>query len=436
MALPVLPDTSATDELTRRFSSFADCVWNCSAYIIKLVFDILGRCVVCTRNGLRKETIYVCETCNARPNLHPDTCFKTYHTLLTQTALMILHNVEEDAELRIQAYLALVANPTPKVADIIKELIDKEPINQVGSFIVSHLHNIRSSTSPEKEAAKTILGNIINKKKFPFDQRKFSKNLELSYSLDALNIGAVGEMNQIFSQNSFIPRSVSLNLTTQLFGHSVNLAEVSLRTENLEWHLEKYFGRKGILRSKGKEFIDKFADEAERVVNKTLEQTKRSVNKKQTFAVINKIDYKKARTFLDVGLTYPTGLGFGLKINVNGNFALNIKLDSKADVKAIMNNQKNSFVAFQFVPSGSLELASTLVVDADVVESGVKVSANLHSSTGTDLTVKVLDGYGVDVKLGLPVKKQEILNFHSDVFSVTRVKTGSEVETPVKFNVK
>ncbi|KAG8316072.1 hypothetical protein J6590_058817 [Homalodisca vitripennis] len=81
MPLPVLPDTSATDELTRRFSSFADCEWNCCVYVVKLVFDILGRCVVCTRNGLRKETIYVCETCTARPNLHPDTCFKTYQTL-------------------------------------------------------------------------------------------------------------------------------------------------------------------------------------------------------------------------------------------------------------------------------------------------------------------------------------------------------------------
>ncbi|KAG8301100.1 hypothetical protein J6590_060877 [Homalodisca vitripennis] len=81
MPLPVLPDPSATDKLTRRFSSFLDCDWNCCAYVVTLVFDILGRFVVCTRNGLRKETIYVCETCTARPNLHPDTCFKTYHTL-------------------------------------------------------------------------------------------------------------------------------------------------------------------------------------------------------------------------------------------------------------------------------------------------------------------------------------------------------------------
>ncbi|KAG8246358.1 hypothetical protein J6590_086750 [Homalodisca vitripennis] len=76
MPLPVLPDTSATDELTRRVSSLADCEWNCCVYVVKLVFDILGRCVVCTRNGLRNETIYVCETCTARPNLHPDTSSK------------------------------------------------------------------------------------------------------------------------------------------------------------------------------------------------------------------------------------------------------------------------------------------------------------------------------------------------------------------------
>ncbi|KAG8323638.1 hypothetical protein J6590_001358 [Homalodisca vitripennis] len=53
--LPVLPDTSATDELTRRFSSFTDCGWNCCVYVVKLVFDILGRCVVCTRNGLSRR---------------------------------------------------------------------------------------------------------------------------------------------------------------------------------------------------------------------------------------------------------------------------------------------------------------------------------------------------------------------------------------------
>lgn len=81
-------------------------------------------------------------------------------------------------------------------------------------------------------------------------------------------------------------------------------------------------------------------------------------------------------------------------------------------------------------------MTSLLAIDAHIVESGVKVAATLHSSTGLDLTVKVLEGYGVDVKIGLPVKKQEILNFNSDVVSIVRKLKGQEVESPIKFDVQ
>lgn len=39
-----------------------------------------ARCVVCLKRGLRKETIYHCKTCGAKPALHPDLCFELYHT--------------------------------------------------------------------------------------------------------------------------------------------------------------------------------------------------------------------------------------------------------------------------------------------------------------------------------------------------------------------
>lgn len=39
-----------------------------------------ARCVVCLKKGLRKETIYLCKTCEAKPALHPDDCFEIYHT--------------------------------------------------------------------------------------------------------------------------------------------------------------------------------------------------------------------------------------------------------------------------------------------------------------------------------------------------------------------
>lgn len=39
-----------------------------------------GRCVVCLKNGERKETIYFCNTCARKPYLHPDDCFEIFHT--------------------------------------------------------------------------------------------------------------------------------------------------------------------------------------------------------------------------------------------------------------------------------------------------------------------------------------------------------------------
>jgi hypothetical protein len=96
----------------------------------------------------------------------------------------------------------------------------------VGGFIVSHLRNLRASTNPDKADAKHHFGAIYSTDRFPVDVRKYSLYHELSYSLDSLNLGASGEANVIYSQQSYIPRSVSLNLTTQLFGHSVNLFEV------------------------------------------------------------------------------------------------------------------------------------------------------------------------------------------------------------------
>lgn len=97
----------------------------------------------------------------------------------------------------------------------------------VGAFIVSHLRNLRASANPDKESAKAQLSNIKTHKRFPNDLRKFSRNFEISTLVDLLNIGASAESNIIFSQKSFVPRSASLNLTTDVFGHSVNLFEVS-----------------------------------------------------------------------------------------------------------------------------------------------------------------------------------------------------------------
>lgn len=41
-----------------------------------------------------------------------------------------------------------------------------------------------------------------------------------------LGIGSNVDANVIYSQDSFMPRSANLNLTTELFGRNINLIEV------------------------------------------------------------------------------------------------------------------------------------------------------------------------------------------------------------------
>lgn len=41
------------------------------------------QCMVCSNRsaGIRKETVFFCDTCEKKPGLHPGECFKRYHTL-------------------------------------------------------------------------------------------------------------------------------------------------------------------------------------------------------------------------------------------------------------------------------------------------------------------------------------------------------------------
>lgn len=52
------------------------------------------------------------------------------------------------------------------------------------------------------------------------------------------------ESNFIWSQNSFVPRSLSLNLTVDLFGKSINLIEFGTRIQGIESLLEKTFAKR------------------------------------------------------------------------------------------------------------------------------------------------------------------------------------------------
>ena len=138
-----------------------------------------------------------------------------------------------------------MACPEGTTLDRVLRILETEPINQVGSFIWTHLTNLQETSNPLKQQIRAILENEVLKKAFDLDKRKFSRNLEWSLFSELINMGGSVESNVIFSENSFLPRSAMVNLTIDMFGQSVNLLEMGGRMQGMEQMLEKFFGPGG-----------------------------------------------------------------------------------------------------------------------------------------------------------------------------------------------
>lgn len=159
-----------------------------------------------------------------------------------ESMLTLLEDRQLDSEVRINAYLAAMRCAEDQALVRIKSLLESEEINQVGSFIWTHLTNLQETASPAKASVRAILENTQLQKQFDLDKRKFSRNVEFSTFSELLNVGGSVESNLIWSADSFIPRSAMLNLTVDVFGQSVNLLEVGGRVQGLEDLLERVFG--------------------------------------------------------------------------------------------------------------------------------------------------------------------------------------------------
>lgn len=150
-----------------------------------------------------------------------------------------------NSELRIYSYLQSMRCPDYISVAEIKSILEHEPVNQVGSFVWSHLTNLAKSNSPVRIEAQGLLLNDELSEKFKLDIRKFSRNYEHSLFFDEYNFGTTTDANLIFGTDSYLPRIASVNFTADLFGQSVNFFEFSARAEGFEELAANAFGPQG-----------------------------------------------------------------------------------------------------------------------------------------------------------------------------------------------
>ncbi|XP_014902708.1 apolipophorins isoform X1 [Poecilia latipinna] len=169
--------------------------------------------------------------------------FRRFPCSADRSVLLQLYRCSrEDLEVRIAAYQQLMLCPDQEVFEVVKTTLKNETSSQVGSFVWSHLTNILRSEDPVKQTLIQLLPDDIISRDFEAEFWKYS-----SYS-DHTFVSGFGiknlETSLIFSPKSFLPRSISANLTMYLHGRAHNLLEVDLHMENFEPLLRSVFGQK------------------------------------------------------------------------------------------------------------------------------------------------------------------------------------------------
>lgn len=393
-------------------------------------------------------------------------------------------NYTMQSEVRIYSYLQTMRCPDYLSIKMIKHVLKNEKINQVGAFVWSHLHNLLKSASPVNVFIQGLLADADLGNKFNMDRRRFSRNYEYSLFFDDYNFGFTSDSNLIFGTDSYIPKSLSLNFTADVFGESINFFELDTRLEGYEHLFESIFGPKGplngdVIREKFKILYDKLMNstsdddsseeevfdrrrrdlrsgramkpELERSINQfayTLKNNPRALRTVMGLKIfgncfryrtsegalefnsllqyVNLINYAaaifsgkefaytKSGIFLDALYQVPLITGVPLKVSALGASSLDMRFQGK-----FLNSTNEGYnMEVKFKPSVSVDVISAMKADLFHETIGVKVKANLYSSTAVEANIKIKTNPGdqlVSIQLNLPQERNEILSVRSEM---------------------
>ncbi|XP_045482614.1 uncharacterized protein LOC123686485 [Harmonia axyridis] len=371
----------------------------------------------------------------------------------------LYRNYEQDSELRIAAYLQIMRCPNYLMMRTIRNTLEQEEVNQVGSFVWSHLKNLLKSAVPSRVEIQGLLSDKDLVRKFSSDLRKFSHNYEGSLFFEEYNIGGNYDSNLIFSTKSYVPSSASFNFTVDLFGESINMFEVTARVQGFENYFESLFGPKGpwsysklqdklpkmrFAREIGNELLKSqlqdipnvmenefgdpkvsfavrmFGNDLKYVTYNGYEEMKEAVDHLnpihyfQRFISKKEIDFHKAMMFLDSKYSIPTGAGLPLSLSAVGTSSITMKLSG--DLKAENFSKKKELdLQTDIKPTISLDLTGSLEVDAHFAKTGLKVKTSMYSSTAVEGKVSVRGFKLAKVHISIPQQRSEIFNSRSDL---------------------
>lgn len=388
----------------------------------------------------------------------------------------IYQNYTQSVEMRIASYLQFMKCPTYKTIKKVKTFLPTESVNQVASFVWSHLTNLAKTSSPQKVELQGLLADNRIDEKNNFDFRKFSKYHEYSLFFEEYNFGISGESNVIFGTESYLPRYIQFNGTINLFGNSLNPLEFAMRIKGMESYIESIFGLNGALNFD--KLIDKFGfvfenfknlfNFEDNIVNSFLRsrrsvdnlvdqiayQPKYEFNKPTGYfeykvfgndvnfyrfeglnelsEIIKKIIpmeqmkgifskkeevFIKSGTLIDVSYTVPLSSGFPLILSGFGAYSLDMRYF------AGLNNADNAWETktIDFIgrikPALSMEFQTMMQIDMFHATTDARVKSNVYSNYAIETELKVKSNEHASLKMKLPQDRNDILSIQTHLLS-------------------
>ncbi|KAK5638057.1 hypothetical protein RI129_012352 [Pyrocoelia pectoralis] len=196
-------------------------------------------------------------------------------------------DIQQDSEFRIKAYLVAAKCPTGKTANAVKALLDNEPSYQITP----------KTWSMRERALSTNWRNTFSSAFQNQRKRDVGKG----------DLDAMAKQTQIKTHE--LNKDLDIDFSVKLFGCELLFLSINDQTGNLSPNnlIDQIFDK-----------LDEGIDEV-----KNLEKSVQS-------------NY----VFLDSEFSYPTSLGFPLRVSVEGTSSVQLKVATKIDIRSLMSSKQ------------------------------------------------------------------------------------------------
>ncbi|ELW67642.1 hypothetical protein TREES_T100018447 [Tupaia chinensis] len=333
---------------------------------------------------------------------------------------------EEDAEIRINAYLALMKCPGEEVFAQVRRTLAGEQSTQVGSFVWSHLLQLLETGDPLKRALRDALPEDILSQEFHPETWRHSTYSDITFRSVSGSLGANLEGTLLFSPASFLPRSAMVNLTFHVLGRAFNLLEVTQRSgarRALQCALSvKVFGHEltfvtcGVL---GRLVQRQSLSLAELAVKLLKGSRAPAALGMATFWVRclqgQEVQVTRRLSLASEELVFPTVSGLPARLTLNASAAISVRIRGNADFQQSSDFSVDGYVK----PSALLQVSAQMGTAGTLGQAGLRWVTSMRGTASLDGGIQARKGRDLKVHLNTPEETVDLFGFSSELYLVT-----------------